>query len=169
VACRDTRTVLCQPGDINAPKAECGSHVDDHGPLTYLKARVAIRWSGYSLVVMRGGVTMATLYDRVVKGMEVALGTAQKSVEVLMEKAEDTAEVIKFRLEKTRLEREISKKFVELGSKLYEKAVREGKEAGILQDPEVQTLIESLKHLDRELAHIQALEEQEMEKQRSAS
>jgi hypothetical protein len=118
---------------------------------------------------MRGGVTMATLYDRVVKGMEVALGTAQKSVEVLMEKAEDTAEVIKFRLEKTRLEREISKKFVELGSKLYEKAVREGKEAGILQDAEVQTLIESLKRLDQELAHIQALEEQEMEKQRSAS
>jgi len=117
----------------------------------------------------RGGITMAMLYDRVVKGMEVALETAQKSVEVLMGKAEDTAEVIKFRLEKTRLEREISKKFAELGSKLYEKAVREGKEAGILQDTEVQKLIESLKHLDQELAHIQALEDQEMEKQRSAS
>jgi hypothetical protein len=117
---------------------------------------------------MRGGQTMATLYDRVVKGMEVALETAQKSVEVLMGKAEDTAEVIKFRLEKTRLEREISKKFAELGSKLYEKAVREGKEQGILQDAEVQNLIESLKRMDRELAHIQALEEKEMEKQRSA-
>ena len=112
---------------------------------------------------------MAMLYDRVVKGMEVALETAQKSVEVLMGKAEDTAEVIKFRLEKTRLEREISKKFAELGSKLYEKAVREGKEAGILQDAEVQKLIESLKHLEQEWAHIQALEDQEMEKQRSAS
>jgi hypothetical protein len=33
----------------------------------------------------------------------------------------------------------------------------------------VQKLIESLKHLDQELAHIQALEDQEMEKQRSAS
>jgi hypothetical protein len=118
---------------------------------------------------MRGGITMAMLYDRVVKGMEVALETAQKSVEVLMGKAEDTAEVIKFRLEKTRLEREIAKKFAELGSKLYEKAVREGKEAGILQDAEVQKLIESLKHLDQELAHIQALEDQEMEKQRSTS
>ena len=105
---------------------------------------------------------MAMLYDRVVKGMEAALETAQKSVEVLMEKAEDTAEVIKFRLEKTRLEREISKKFAELGSKLYEKAVREGKEEGILQDAEVQNLIESLKRLDMELAHIQALEDQEM-------
>jgi hypothetical protein len=120
-------------------------------------------------VVMRGGVTMATLYDRVVQGMEVALETAQKSVEALMGKAEDTAEVIKFRLEKTRLEREISKKFAELGSKLYEKAVREGKEAGILQDSEVQSLIESLKRMDRELAHIQALEEQEMEKHAGAS
>src|SRR5919109_4876041 len=111
---------------------------------------------------MRGGVTMATLYDRVVKGMEVALGTAQKSVEVLMEKAEDTAEVIKFRLEKTRLEREISKKFAELGSKLYEKAVREGKEEAILRDGEVQKLIDELKRMDQELAHTQALMEKEM-------
>jgi hypothetical protein len=112
---------------------------------------------------------MATLYDRVVKGMEVALGTAQKSVEVLMGKAEDTAEVIKVRMEKARLEREISKKFAELGSKLYEKAVREGKEEGILRESEVQDLIESLKRMDQELAHIQAFEEQEMEKQARAS
>jgi transposase len=112
---------------------------------------------------------MATLYDRVVKGMEVALGTAQKSVEVLMEKAEDTAEVIKFRLEKARLEREISKKFAELGSKLYEKVAREGKEEGILRDTEVQKLIDDLKQLDQELAHIQARMEQEMEKQPGAS
>ena len=112
---------------------------------------------------------MATLYDRVVKGMEVAVGTAQKSVEMLMEKAEDTAEVIKFRLEKSRLEREIARKFAELGSKLYEKAAREGKDTGILQEPEVQQLIEELKRLDRELAHIQALVEQEMEKQARAS
>jgi hypothetical protein len=112
---------------------------------------------------------MAMLYERVVKGLEAALETAQKSFEVVMVKAEDTAEVIKFRLEKTRLEREISKKFAELGSKLYEKAVREGKEVGLLQDPEVQNLIASLKRLDQELAHIQALEDQEMEKQKSAS
>jgi hypothetical protein len=112
---------------------------------------------------------MATLYDRVVKGMEVALETAQKSVEALMGKAEDTAEVIKFRLEKVRLEREISKKFAELGSKLYEKAVREGREEGILQNPEVQALIESLKQMDQQLAHMHALEEKEMEKQARAS
>ena len=112
---------------------------------------------------------MATLYDRVAKGMEVALDRASKSVEALMGKAEDTAEVIKVRLEKTRLEREISKKFAELGSKLYEKAVREGKEAGILQEPEVQTIIEDLKRMDRELAHAQALMEQEMEKQGRAT
>jgi hypothetical protein len=117
----------------------------------------------------KGGTTMATLYDRVAKGMEVALDKASKSVEALMGKAEDTAEVIKFRLEKTRLEREISKKFAELGSKLYEKAVREGKEAGILQDPEVQVIIEDLKRMDRELAHTHALMEQELENQVGAT
>jgi hypothetical protein len=112
---------------------------------------------------------MATLYDRVVKGMEVAVETAQRSVEVLMGKAEDTAEIIKLRLEKSRLEREISRKFAELGSKLYDKAVREGKEVGLLQDAEVESLIEDLKRLDRELAHTQALMEHELEKQTSAS
>jgi hypothetical protein len=101
--------------------------------------------------------------------MEVALETAQKSVEALMEKAEDTAEVIKLRLEKTRLERDISRKFAELGSKLYEKAVREGKEAGLLQDPDVQGLIEDLKRMDRELAHAQALLDREIEKQTTTS
>jgi len=119
-------------------------------------------------MALRGGEIVATLYDRVVKGMEVALETAQKSVEALMGKAEDTAEVIKLRLEKTRLEREISRKFAELGSKLYEKAVREGKEVGILQEPEVQQLIEDLKRMDRELAHTQALMEQEIRKQEEA-
>jgi len=117
---------------------------------------------------LRGGEIVATLYDRVVKGMEVALETAQKSVEALMGKAEDTAEVIKLRLEKTRLEREISRKFAELGSKLYEKAVREGKDTGILQESEVQQLIEDLKRMDRELAHTQALMEQEMHQQKEA-
>jgi hypothetical protein len=139
----------------------------------YVKGDHEISWgipsfTGDEDVAVKGGSTMATLYDRVVKGMETALGTAQKSVEILMEKAEDTAEVIKFRLERARLEREISKKFAELGSKLYEKAVREGKEHGILQDAEVQSLIEDLKRMDRELAHTQARLEREMEKQTSA-
>jgi hypothetical protein len=112
---------------------------------------------------------MTTLYDRVVKGMEFALETARKSAETLMEKAEDTAEVIKLRLEKARLEREISKRFAELGSKLYEKVAHEGIEEGILREPDVQTMIEELKHLDSELAHTQAQMEREMEKQTSAS
>jgi hypothetical protein len=129
-------------------------------------ASPVLKGTGYA---MRGGEPVATLYDRVVKGMEVALETAQKSVEMLMEKAEDTAEVIKLRLEKSRLEREISKKFAELGSKLYEKVAREGKETGLLQEPEVQTLLEELKRMDRELAHTQALMEQELEKQARAS
>jgi flagellar biosynthesis/type III secretory pathway protein FliH len=112
---------------------------------------------------------MPTLYDRVMQGMEFALETARKSAETLMGKAEETAEVIKLRLEKMRLEREIAKKFAELGNKLYEKAVREGKEEGILREPDVQRVIEALKSLDQELAHMQAQVEREMEKQTSAS
>lgn len=112
---------------------------------------------------------MTALYERVVQGVEFALETARKSAETLMGKAEETAEVIKLKLEKGRLEREISRKFAELGNKLYEKAVREGKEEGILREPDVERLIEDLKHMDRELAHTQAQMEREMEKQTSAS
>lgn len=112
---------------------------------------------------------MATLYDRVVKGMEFAMDTARKSAETVMEKAEDTAEVIKYRLEKWRLERETSKKCAQLGGRVYEKAVREGKRESILEDPEVQRLIDDLKRMEQELAHTQALLEREMEKQKSAS
>ena len=112
---------------------------------------------------------MTTLYDRVVKGMEVAFETARKSAETLMEKAEDTAEVIKLRLEKARLERDISKKFSELGSRLYEKAVREGKADGILKEPDLQSLLEDLTRMDRDLAHTQALMEREMEKHATTS
>jgi hypothetical protein len=149
----------------NWPIMSCNllTRLDDSGETIYLKSR---HWGWMAL--KRGVMTMATLYNRVTKGMEVALDKASKSVEAIMEKAEDTAEVIKVRLEKTRLEREIAKKFAELGSKLYEKAVREGKEVGILQEPEVQALIEDLKSMDRELAHAQALIEQEMEKQAGA-
>lgn len=112
---------------------------------------------------------MATLYDRVLKGMEFALETARKSAETVMEKAEDTAEVIKLRLERARLEREISKQFARLGSKLYEKAVREGREEGILREPEVQSLIEDLKRMERELAHTQAQMDREMDRPEGTS
>lgn len=113
---------------------------------------------------------MPTLYDRVMQGMEFALETARKSAETLMGKAEDTAEEIRLRLEKGRLEREIARKFAELGNKLYEKAMHEGKEdEGILREPGIQRLIEDIKHMDQELAHTQAQMEREMEKQTSAS
>ena len=112
---------------------------------------------------------MPTLYDRVLKGMEFTLETARKSAETLMEKAEDTAEVIKFRLEKGRLEREMSRKFADFGRKLYEMTVREGKGEETLRDSDVQSMVEDLKRMDRDLAHTQALMERELEKHASPS
>ncbi|MBI3325884.1 MAG: hypothetical protein HYZ81_04175 [Nitrospinae bacterium] len=112
---------------------------------------------------------MPTLYDRVLKSMESTLETARKSAEMLVGKAEDTAEVIKFRLEKGRLEREMSRKFAKFGRKLYEMTVREGRGEEILRDSEVQSMVEDLKRIERDLAHTQALMERELEKHASPS
>ena len=110
---------------------------------------------------------MPRLYDRVLKSMESTLETARKSAETLMGKAEDTAEVIKFRLERGRLEREMSRKFAEFGRKLYERTVREGKGGETLRDSDVQNMVEDLMRMERELAHTQALIERELEKHAS--
>ena len=122
---------------------------------------------GSRTLATKGGESMPTLYDRMLKGMESTLETARKSAETLMEKAEDTAEVIKFRLEKGRLERELSRKFTEFGRKLYDMTVREGKGAETLRDSEVQSMVEDLKRMERELAHTQALIDRELEKHAS--
>ena len=101
-----------------------------------------------------------TLWQKIGEGFEKAVEVASKSAETLAEKAGETAQVTKYRIEMIRLEHQISRKFARLGSVIYEKAIREG-EKNPMRDPEVINLIEDVKRLESDLAQTQSLLEKE--------
>ncbi len=101
-----------------------------------------------------------TLWQRISEGFEKGMEIAAKSAETLTEKAGETAQVTRHKLEAVRLEHQISRKFAKLGSIVYERAIREG-EKNPMRDPEVINLIEDLKRLDADLAYRQAVFERE--------
>ncbi len=101
-----------------------------------------------------------TLWQRVNEGFEKGMDLAAKSAEAFAEKAGETAQTTKYRIEIMRLEHQISRKFARLGSVVYEKAIREG-EKNPTRDPEVINLIEDVKRLETDLAQTQSLLEKE--------
>lgn len=101
-----------------------------------------------------------TLWQRVSDGFEKGMEMARKSAEVLAEKAEETAQITKYRLEIIHLEHQISRKFAKLGSVIYERSAREG-EKNPMRDPEVINLIEDVKRLEAALAQTQSFLEKE--------
>ena len=101
-----------------------------------------------------------TLWHRVNEGFERGMDLAAKSAETFAEKAGETAQATKYRIEMIRLEHLISRKFARLGSVVYEKAIREG-EKNPMRDPEVINLIEDVKRLESDLAQTQSLLEKE--------
>lgn len=107
-----------------------------------------------------------TLYDKTEKAINRAFEAAKHSVKTVSEKAGEAALVTKLLIEKAGLEHRVSKKFAELGNKIYEKSWRRG-ETFSLEDAEIKNLIEETKKLDVELAQVEA--ELEKEKQRLKS
>lgn len=101
-----------------------------------------------------------TLWQRVNEGFEKGMDLTAKSAEAFAEKAGETAQMAKYRIEIMRLEYQISRKFARLGSMVYEKAIREG-EKSPTRDPEVINLIEDVKRLETDLAQTQSLLEKE--------
>lgn len=101
-----------------------------------------------------------TLWQRAGEGFEKGMEIAAKSAEAIAEKAGETAQVTRHKLDVIRLEHQISRKFAKLGSVVYERAIREG-EKNPMRDPEVISLVEDLKRLDSDLAYRQAMFEKE--------
>ena len=96
-----------------------------------------------------------TLYEKAEKAINHAFEMAKTSVKTFSEKAGETAHVAKLLLDKTTLEHRVTKQFAQLGNRIYEKALREGKSPAI-QDPEIKNLIEETKKLDIELSRVEA-------------
>ena len=107
-----------------------------------------------------------TLYEKAEKAINQAFVAAKYSVKAVSEKAGEAAHVTKLLIQKAGLEHKVSKKFAQLGSKIYEKALREGSKLNF-SDAELQDLIEETKKLDLALAQLEAQLEQERKEKRS--
>lgn len=107
-----------------------------------------------------------SLYEKTEKAINTAFEVAKHSVKAVSEKAGEAALVTKLLIEKAGLEHRVSRKFAQLGSKVYDKSLRRG-EVFSMEDPEIKFLIEETKKLDIELAQVEA--ELEKEKQRLKS
>ena len=74
------------------------------------------------------------IYQKAEKAINSAFETAKHSVKVLSEKAGEAAHVTKLLIEKATLEHKVSRKFAELGGRVYEKAVRKGEKISFKDD-----------------------------------
>ncbi len=101
-----------------------------------------------------------TLYEKTEKAINQAFEAAKLSVKAVSEKAGEAAFVTKLLIEKATLEHRVSKKFAELGNRIYERASRKGENISF-SDEEIKKIIEETKNLDRELAHVEATLEEE--------
>ena len=101
-----------------------------------------------------------TLYEKAEKAINQAFEVAKQSVKIVSEKAGEAAHVTRLLIEKATLEHRVTKQFAQLGSRIYEKTLREGKGVSH-QDAEIKDLIDETKKLDVELAQVEAIIERE--------
>ena len=107
-----------------------------------------------------------TLYEKVEKAFNQAFEAAKQSAKLVSEKAGEAAHITKLHIEKASLEHRIARKFSKLGSQVYEKAAKEGNVNLDLNAEEYRVQIDETRKLDAELAHIEALLEQEQRARR---
>ncbi len=108
------------------------------------------------------------LYKKAEKAINQAFEATKKSVQAVSEKAGEAAHITKLLIEKATLEHQVSKKFAEIGNRVYEKASREGKNVSA-SDQTIKTLIDETQKLDLELARVEATLEKEQKDRKSAS
>lgn len=74
---------------------------------------------------------------------------------VAAEKAGEAAQTTKLLLQKLSLEHQLARRLSQLGSKVYQEAVREGKMIS-LEDSEIKKIVEETKQIDTQLAQVEA-------------
>lgn len=111
---------------------------------------------------------MTTLWRRITEGVDVGLAATLGAFKSASEKAAETTHQAQQKYHRSALQAGIMRQFGELGSKIYEKALRQDVK-NPLEDPEVQALIEEIKPLDNELARVEAsIEKEAREKKEKA-
>lgn len=84
----------------------------------------------------------------------------KKYAKVVAEKTGEAAHVTKLLIQKAALEHQLTKAFSQLGSLVYQKAIRQGEELS-LTEAGVRKIIEEAKKLDTELGQVEAVLEKE--------
>ncbi len=84
----------------------------------------------------------------------------KKYAKVVAEKTGEAANVTKLLIQKATLEHQITKAFSQLGSLVYQKAIRQGEEFSVTEAG-VRKIIEEVKKLDAELGQVEAVLEKE--------
>lgn len=96
------------------------------------------------------------LYQKAEKVINQAFEVAKSSVRTVSEKAGEAAHVTKLLIEKASLEHRVSKKFAELGHKVYDIALRSEGKKFTWDDKDIQRIIEETHKLDGELAKVES-------------
>lgn len=108
-----------------------------------------------------------TLYEKAEKAFNQAFEAAKVSVKTVSEKAGEAAQITKLLIEKAALEHKVTKKFAQLGSRVYDGARHEG--SGVdLKAPGMQTLLDEIRQLEIELAKVEAALENERRSRKTA-
>ncbi len=99
-------------------------------------------------------------YEKSEKIINETFDAVKKYAKVVAEKTGEAAHVTRLLIQKATLEHQMAKAFSQLGSQVYQKAVRQGDpiEAG---SPEIQKVLGEIKKLDTELGQVEAVLEKE--------
>ncbi len=95
------------------------------------------------------------LYAKTEKTMNQAFQVAKQSVVEISRALGETAHLTRLLIEKKTVEHQVAKQFARLGSCVYERATREGKDIPA-NDKALKELIEATKALDVKLAQLDA-------------
>jgi hypothetical protein len=96
-----------------------------------------------------------TLWDKVKETLERGLSKASDATMKILETAKEQAEVARLKLRISGIKSKITKEFAELGGRIYQLYLKEGKEDA-LKDKEVAKIIDRIRSLEEELKETQA-------------
>ena len=106
-------------------------------------------------------------YQRSEKIINETFEAIKKYVKIVAEKTGEAANVTKLLVQKTALEHQITKACSQLGSKIYDKAVRKG-ESFNLADADLKAVVDEIKKLEQQHADVETVLAKERIKQKTA-
>ena len=99
-------------------------------------------------------------YEKSEKIINETFETVKKYAKVVAEKTGEAAHITKLLIQKATLEHQLAKAFSQLGSQVYQTAVRQG-EAIDLEASEIQKVLGEIRKLDTEHGQVEAVLEKE--------